>query len=50
MILPGVQTWQQVFKMEKIYDQKISVFEGFILQSKRKIRLFSVFLTSWSPG
>lgn len=38
------------FEMEKIYDQKISVYEGLILQSKIKGHSFSIFLTHGHQG
>jgi len=37
-------------EMEKIYDQRISVYEGLILQSKINGHLFSVFLTHGHQG
>jgi len=37
-------------EMEKIYDQKVSVYEGLILQSKINGHLFSIFLTHGHQG
>jgi hypothetical protein len=36
--------------MEKIYDQKVSVYEGLILKSKINGHLFSIFLTHGHQG
>ena len=38
------------FEMEKIYDQKISVYEGLILQVENKWATFSIFLTHGHQG